>query len=90
VIQQAWSLTWRYRFLWLFGLLAGGGVGLPVLSGNAGGSGWRGGADKLGAASPQLAKWTSDASAWAVANVGLLVTAGLLFVFCSWHCSSCH
>jgi hypothetical protein len=39
LIQQAWSLTWRYRFLWLLGILAGGGVGLPALNGNAGGSG---------------------------------------------------
>jgi hypothetical protein len=80
LIQQAWSLTWRYRFLWLLGILAGGGVGLPALNGNAGGSGWRISSDELGPPNTQVAKWTSDVSAWAVANVGLLVMAGLLFV----------
>ena len=24
LIRQAWSTTWRYRFLWLLGVLAGG------------------------------------------------------------------
>ncbi|HEY3060596.1 MAG TPA: hypothetical protein VGL99_16685 [Chloroflexota bacterium] len=80
LIQQAWSLTWRYRFLWLLGILAGGGVGLPALNGNASGSGWRVGSGELGPPNPQVAKWTSDVSAWAVANVGQLITAGLLCV----------
>jgi hypothetical protein len=27
LIRDAWRLTWRHRFLWLIGLVAGGGGG---------------------------------------------------------------
>ena len=27
LIQEAWALTWRYRFLWVLGCFAGGAVG---------------------------------------------------------------
>jgi hypothetical protein len=39
VIQDAWNLTWRYRFLWVLGFFAGGAVGVP--SGGNGPVQWR-------------------------------------------------
>ena len=35
LIRDAWNITWRYRFLWVLGLLAGGSAGLPGLNGGA-------------------------------------------------------
>ena len=44
ILSRAWTITWRYRALWLFGFLfalAGGGSGGGRISGNGGGSGTR-------------------------------------------------
>ena len=40
IIREAWYITWRYRFLWLIGVVAGGAVRAPGFGGG-GGSGWR-------------------------------------------------
>jgi len=51
LIKRAWRITWRYRVLWLFGILlalAGGGGG----GGGAGGGGGRGGDGGRGGVPP--------------------------------------
>jgi hypothetical protein len=70
LIRQAWSITWRYRFLWLLGVLAGGAVGLPSLNGSSSG---RGGSAGPGPTDPSLVAAGEQIGAWAAANVGLLV-----------------
>ena len=73
LIGQAWRITWRYRFLWLLGILAGGAVGIPSL--NGGNTGWQTGSNP-----PDVQQWSPDLAAaaasveqWAVANIALLI-----------------
>jgi hypothetical protein len=84
LIRDAWAITWRYRFLWILGVLAGGTVGVPALNG-----GGRGGPDVRAGQTgdPQidsaLATAAQNASAWAAANIGLLIAlaaVGTVFV----------
>jgi hypothetical protein len=83
LIRDAWTITWRYRFLWVLGLLAGGAVGLPSLSG----SGVRTGGTEpppvrpsdFDQFNPAVAATVQDVTTWAMANVGLLIAlAGAL------------
>jgi hypothetical protein len=82
LIRDAWAITWRYRFLWVLGLLAGGSAGLPGLNGGGGG-GERGQAAPVGPTdleqvNPALAAAARDFSTWATANVGLLIAIGAI------------
>ena len=79
LIRQAWTITWRYRFLWLLGVLAGGAVGMPSLNGGGGGgsTGWRTSPGDVAQVSPSLAAAGEQIAAWAAANVGLLIVSGL-------------
>src|SRR5712691_8939393 len=36
LVRDAFYLTWRHRFLWVFGLFAGGGTCSPNFNGNQG------------------------------------------------------
>lgn len=81
LIRQAWIITWRYRFLWLLGILAGGAVGMPSL--NGGNSGWQTGSSSrdMQQLSPDLAAAAAGVEQWALANIGLLIgvaAAGVL------------
>lgn len=73
LIRQAWAITWRYRFLWLLGVLAGGSVGIPNLNGGGGGSGWRPDSGSAPLTNPSLVAAGEQIGAWAMANIGLLV-----------------
>jgi hypothetical protein len=75
LIHDAWVITWRHPFLWILGILAGGAVGLPGF--NSGVGGGRGAAESQSASSqplnPAVAAAFEQASAWAAANIALLV-----------------
>jgi hypothetical protein len=71
LIGQAWKITWRYRFLWLLGILAGGAVGIPSL--NGGNTGWQTNSRDTGQLSPGLAAAAAGIEEWALANIGLLI-----------------
>ncbi len=71
LIRQAWIITWRYRFLWLLGILAGGAVGLPAL--NGGNSGWRTNSRDMQQLSPDMAAAAASIEQWTLANIGLLI-----------------
>ncbi len=43
ILQRAWEITWRYKFLWIFGFFAGAGGGFGGNSGSSGGNGGYGG-----------------------------------------------
>jgi hypothetical protein len=79
LIRDAWATTWRYRFLWVLGILAGGGVGVPALNGGGGSSGWRVNQADLDNTNPQLAAAARDITEWSVANAPLLVFAVVVF-----------
>jgi hypothetical protein len=72
LIRQAWTITWRYRVLWLLGVLAGGAVGVPGFNGGSG-SGWRADQREMTQISPAIAAAGQDVAAWAALNAGLLI-----------------
>src|SRR5579859_5984189 len=71
LIRQAWTITWRYRFLWLLGILAGGAVGVPSLNGRN--TGWQTHARDVQQLNPDLAGAAAGIEGWALANIGLLI-----------------
>jgi hypothetical protein len=77
LIRDAWVLTWRYRFLWILAVLAGGGVGAPAFNGFPGASA-RSSSPPSREVPPRLAEFGQIVAAWALANVGLLMTLGIL------------
>jgi hypothetical protein len=78
LIRDAWALTWRSRFLWILAVLAGGGVGVPAFNALPGPSVHTGAPAQSPEIPPQLAAFLESAAAWALANVALLVTVGIL------------
>jgi hypothetical protein len=78
LISQAWNITWRYRFLWLLGLLAGGAVGMPSL--NGGNTGWQPNSRDMQQVSPDLAAAGAALEQWSLANIGLLIGVAALGV----------
>jgi hypothetical protein len=93
IFQDAWALTWRHRFLWLFGLFAGGagssGMNFNIPSGGGSGSGSEtfGGDEDLSEVMEQLQASAQMAieeiQAWVAANLGVLVLLGILFLVIS-------
>ena len=73
LIRQAWAVTWRYRFLWVLGVLAGGAVGMPTLNGGNGSSGWRADRGDVERLSPSVAAAGEQLVSWAAVNAGLLI-----------------
>lgn len=81
--RAAWTITWRSRFLWLLGLLAGGGSVMVPTGGGGGRQSTQSPADKgtdLSWLNSAMAATGSDLSAWAVANIGLLVAVAILAI----------
>jgi hypothetical protein len=71
LIGQAWRITWRYRFLWVLGVLAGGAVGMPSL--NSGNTGWQTNSRDIPQLTPGVAAVAVGIEQWALANIGLLI-----------------
>jgi hypothetical protein len=81
MIRQAWNITWRYRFLWLLGVLAGGAVGVPGMGGGGGGgTGWRAQGRDLERIDVSLSGAAQLLGTWISANTGLLVALALIGV----------
>ncbi len=79
MIRQAWAITWRYRFLWLLGVLAGGAVGVPSMNrGGGANTRVRGDSDDLAQLKSALPGFTESVSDWVSANVGLLIGLAVL------------
>ena len=83
VIRQAWTITWRNRFLWILGVLAGGAVGMPTLTWTSSGPPPAMTTYQPGDAS--VVAFADRVSAWVVENIALLISisaaiAGLVLV----------
>jgi hypothetical protein len=78
LIRDAWAITWRSRFLWVLGLLAGGAVGMPALRGS--GANWRPSRGELDNLQPGLGRLAGDVEAWVLANLGLVIGAAVVVV----------
>jgi hypothetical protein len=87
LIRDAWASTWRYRFLWVLALFAGGAAGGTV-SGTRlhlnGGHAWRGpwrpdGVAGSGASGvdASVARAFEDVARWVSGNLGLVAAAGV-------------
>ncbi|HUE75681.1 MAG TPA: hypothetical protein VMP10_02545, partial [Chloroflexota bacterium] len=80
LIRESWEFTWRYRFLWVLGLFAGGAAGTSFGSG----SGWReparwqGGQPEGWPPVPAADQFAQNVIAWASANIALIVAAAIL------------
>ena len=76
LIRDAWAITWHYRFLWFFGLLAGSGSAMLGSSGMHSNS---------SSGPPQQFRPAMDAAwpgieAWATANIIPLIALGGLLI----------
>ncbi len=77
LIRDSWNLTWRYRFLWLLGILAGGAVGMPRGGDNVT---WQANRSDLRQLPPEVAREMEAISGWVVANAALLIAVAALVV----------
>jgi hypothetical protein len=77
-IREAWVLTWRHRFLWILGLLAGGAVGAS--SGGRDNAQWRTSRPELESTLPGAAATADAVARWLEANAGLIGIAAALVV----------
>jgi len=77
VLTRAWQITWKYKVLWIFGILAGcaqGGGG-----GSSGGSGWRSGnGDRF--VPPDWQRTADQMAQWATENWWVLVVGFIAFL----------
>ncbi len=72
ILKRAWSVTWRYRILWLFGLFVSGG------GGGGGGGNYLTGTGDAGA---DLERQVEQAFYWVQDNIAVLISiAAFLFV----------
>jgi hypothetical protein len=85
LIKNAWRMTWRYRFLWVLALFAGGGSSFfPGTGGNVGTRGWGGqvggsdGPGPFGGGAGDFRQPLGEAARWALDNAGLLIGGGVL------------
>jgi hypothetical protein len=76
MIRTAWAMTWRNRFLWVLGLLAGGAT--SGLFGNR--VGWRADRADLGRMGPEVDQIGAMLARGLDGNVGLVVTLIALVV----------
>ncbi|MFN8423522.1 MAG: hypothetical protein U0470_09115 [Anaerolineae bacterium] len=68
ILKRAWTLTWRYKILWLFGLLAGTGGGINFSGSGSGGSGGR----PDGGGASGLPGWMGDGMSWRDGGFGAM------------------
>ncbi len=84
VLARAWQITWKYKVLWIFGILAGCAQG----GGGSSGSGVRGSGDGNNPLPQNYQQYLDQASRWLTENWWVLILAFvvmllfiLLFVF---------
>ncbi|MHB9052968.1 MAG: DUF7544 domain-containing protein [Thermoleophilia bacterium] len=80
LMGDAWRLTWRHKFLWFFGLFAGGGTALGGWSGNFnyGGGTIDGSGSTASAASHELTDWVNAHWTLLLVLIGALVALAIL------------
>lgn len=78
LVVKSFRLVWRHKWLWVFGLFAGGGGGGGNFNFNPGSqNSW-----KPNGADPRMDAFVAHAGRWVSAHIGLIILlAGLLFLF---------
>lgn len=74
ILKRAWGITWRYRILWLFGLLAGGAGS----TGGGGGGNYPMGGGEIG---PATQRDVERAFAWVQDNLPLIISVSAFLFF---------
>ncbi len=73
IVKRAWSIVWRYKILWLFGIFVGSSGG----SGNGGsGVNYSTGPGEI----PGFPVSSSDVERWFESNIGLLIAIGAFLI----------
>jgi hypothetical protein len=79
IIRDAWGITWRHPFLWIFGLFAGGAAGSSFkLQGggrNGGAAPWGSAPGGIGPFGPGMDARAADVLRWAAEHAGLIAGA---------------
>lgn len=80
LIRQAWRFTWRFRFLWVFGLFAPSTVGScsPSSPGGGGSFQWRGDAEEFENLPPELERAFMEVGNWVMRNLDLIILVAVL------------
>lgn len=60
LLKRAWSITWRYKALWVLGLFAGAMSGSGGFSGGSSGSGYSESGQELSSQWNQFVSWATD------------------------------
>lgn len=83
LVVKSFRLVWRHKWLWVFGLFAGGGGFGGNFNFNPGSqNSWNRNSWKSNGADPRMEAFVAHAGRWVSANIGLIVLfAGLLFLF---------
>ncbi|MGH2356289.1 MAG: DUF7544 domain-containing protein [Chloroflexota bacterium] len=77
LIREAWTTTWRHRFLWILGLFAGGAAGLAWGGGRGPGVQWRTQNHDMERFGPAAGRVAEVVGSWMAANAGLVVAVAV-------------
>ena len=80
LIREAWVITRRYRFLWVFGLFAGGAVGVWISGGGGNGPQHGMGPQDLGGFGPQAEHEAAQVAAWIIEHLALILGAAAVLM----------
>jgi hypothetical protein len=80
IIREAWTRTWRYRYLWVLGFFAGGTAAMAGGSGGRDSVRWEARGGDLERFAPELSQFGQELGRWAEANVGLIAAFVMLAV----------
>jgi len=79
VLTRAWQIIWKYKILWVFGILASCSRGGS--NGGGGGSAARSAGDQIGSSGAAFRLWTADHPGLVILAVVLFIVLVLLFIF---------
>src|SRR3990172_8965125 len=83
ILTRAWQITWKYKVLWIFGILAGCTSGSGGGGGGGGNTGYSTGPSEDWNVPPEiqgLVSWMADFVAWVEDNLWIFVVIGLVFL----------
>jgi hypothetical protein len=79
LLRRSWTLTWRYRFLWVLALFAGStSYGGSAAGGDLGTLGSS--VNEIGRAGPGIGPALAEPGRWIVQNLGLVLAVGAIVV----------
>jgi len=82
VLTRAWQITWKYKVLWIFGILAGCARGGGGSGGGGGGSGYSNNNPPQGGIPPEMERLMENFSQWIADHLWVLalIAAGVILL----------